>query len=35
MSKYIIFYRIKDEYNGCRYIELNRVCDGKIVQYNY
>ena len=23
MSKYIILYRIKDEYNGCRYIELN------------
>ena len=24
MSKYIILYRIKDEYDGCRYIELNR-----------
>lgn len=23
MSKYIILYRIKDEYDGCRYIELN------------
>ena len=23
MSRYIILYRIKDEYNGCRYIELN------------
>lgn len=23
MSKYIILYRIKNEYNGCRYIELN------------
>lgn len=23
MSKYIILYRIKDEYNGCRYVELN------------
>lgn len=28
MSKYIILYRIKDEYNGCRYIELNS--DGTI-----
>lgn len=28
MSKYIILYRIKDEYNGCRYIELNN--DGTI-----
>lgn len=23
MSKYVILYRIKDGYNGCRYIELN------------
>jgi hypothetical protein len=23
MSKYIILYKIKDEYDGCRYIELN------------
>lgn len=23
MSKYVILYRIKDEYDGCRYIELN------------
>lgn len=23
MSKYIILYRIKDEYDGCRYIQLN------------
>lgn len=28
MSKYIILYRIKDEYDGCRYIELNS--DGTI-----
>lgn len=28
MSKYIILYRIKDEYNGCRYVELNN--DGTI-----
>lgn len=28
MSKYIILYRIKDEYDGCRYIELNN--DGTI-----
>ena len=28
MSKYVILYRIKDEYNGCRYIELNN--DGTI-----
>ena len=28
MSKYIILYRIKDEYDGCRYIELNS--DGAI-----
>ena len=28
MSKYIILYRIKNEYNGCRYIELNN--DGTI-----
>lgn len=33
MSKYIILYRIKDEYDGCRYIELNN--DGTIhVDYN-
>ena len=23
MNKYIVLYRIKDEYDGCRYIELN------------
>ena len=28
MSKYIILYRIKDKYDGCRYIELNS--DGTI-----
>ena len=28
MSKYVILYRIKDEYDGCRYIELNS--DGTI-----
>ena len=28
MSKYIILYRIKDKYDGCRYIELNS--DGAI-----
>ena len=28
MSKYIILYRIKNEYDGCRYIELNN--DGTI-----
>ena len=28
MSKYIILYRIKNEYDGCRYIELNS--DGTI-----
>lgn len=28
MSRYIILYRIKSEYNGCRYIELNN--DGTI-----
>lgn len=28
MSKYIILYRIKNEYDGCRYIELNH--DGTI-----
>ena len=28
MSKYIILYRIKDEYDGCRYVELNS--DGTI-----
>lgn len=28
MSKYIILYRIKDEYDGCRYIEINS--DGTI-----
>lgn len=28
MSKYIILYRIKDEYDGCRYVELNN--DGTI-----
>lgn len=28
MSKYIILYRIKNEYDGCRYIELNN--DGAI-----
>lgn len=28
MSQYIILYRIKDEYDGCRYIELNS--DGTI-----
>ncbi len=28
MSNYIILYRIKDEYNGCRYIEINN--DGVI-----
>lgn len=28
MSRYIILYRIKSEYNGCRYIELNS--DGTI-----
>ena len=28
MSKYIILYRIKDEYDGCRYVELNS--DGAI-----
>lgn len=28
MSKYIILYRINDEYDGCRYIELNN--DGAI-----
>lgn len=28
MNKYIILYRIKDEYDGCRYIELNS--DGTI-----
>lgn len=28
MSKYIILYRIEDEYDGCRYIELNS--DGTI-----
>ena len=28
MSKYIILYRIKDKYNGCRYVELNS--DGTI-----
>ena len=33
MSKYIILYRIKDEYDGCRYIELNS--DGTIhLDYN-
>ena len=28
MSKYIILYRITDEYDGCRYIEFNS--DGTI-----
>lgn len=28
MSKYVILYRIKDEYDGCRYIELDN--DGTI-----
>lgn len=40
MSKYIILYRIKDEYDGCRYIELNSDgtihvdCNGKPVVSN-
>lgn len=40
MSKYIILYRIKDEYDGCRYIELNSDgtihvdCSGKPIVSN-
>lgn len=40
MSKYIILYRIKDEYDGCRYIELNNDgtihvdCSGKPIVSN-
>ena len=40
MSKYIILYRIKSEYNGCRYIELNSDgtihvdCSGKPIVSN-
>lgn len=40
MSKYIILYRIKDEYDGCRYIELNSDgtihvdCNGKPIVSN-
>lgn len=40
MSKYIILYRIKDEYDGCRYIELNNNgtihvdCSGKPIVSN-
>lgn len=40
MSKYIILYRIKDEYDGCRYIELNSDgtihvdCDGEPIVSN-
>ena len=40
MSKYIILYRIKDEYDGCRYIELNSNgtihidCNGKPIVSN-
>lgn len=40
MSKYIILYRIKDEYDGCRYIELDNDgtihvdCSGKPIVSN-
>lgn len=40
MSKYIILYRIKNEYDGCRYIELNSDgtihldCSGKPIVSN-
>lgn len=40
MSKYIILYRIKDDYYGCRYIELNNDgtihvdCSGKPIVSN-
>lgn len=40
MSKYIILYRLNDEYDGCRYIELNNDgtihvdCSGKPIVSN-
>lgn len=40
MSKYVILYRIKNEYGGCRYIELNSDgtihvdCNGKLIVSN-